>query len=227
MTKQKLIDYVKGLVGKSVDYDNYYGAQCVDLIMHVMKKFWGESSAGNAIDYKYNRLPKGFTRWQGNRNIKAGDILVWDFGDRYGHIGVCISKFGNYATSVEQNVDGTPEIGGPARIRKRHIGRVTAVIRPPYNDVKSVTTYSKYNRIAERWHFNVTAGKLNVRNTPSVKDNKPVAQYERGDRIKYDSYCINEGYVWISYISWTGKRRYVATGRWVNGRNDCSFGNFR
>jgi hypothetical protein len=29
---------------------------------------------------------------------------------------------------------------------------------------------------------------------------------------------INEGYVWISYISYSGVRSYIATGEWSGGR---------
>lgn len=36
--------------------------------------------------------------------------------------------------------------------------------------------------------------------------------YMSGQSIHYDSYCINEGYIWISYIAYSGYRRYVAIG---------------
>lgn len=36
--------------------------------------------------------------------------------------------------------------------------------------------------------------------------------YLSGQSINYDSYCINDGYIWISYIAYSGYRRYVAVG---------------
>lgn len=55
----------------------------------------------------------------------------------------------------------------------------------------------------------VLVEKLNVRDKPSTKG-KVVAQYKRRQTFFYTHYIKNEGYTWLSYISWTGKRRYVA-----------------
>jgi len=44
--------------------------------------------------------------------------------------------------------------------------------------------------------------------------------------INYYSYCIAEGYVWISYIGASGIRNYVATGEFIDGVNNCTFGSF-
>lgn len=49
---------------------------------------------------------------------------------------------------------------------------------------------------------------------------KAIDYYEKGSRINYDSYYKSEGYVWISYISYSGERRYVAI-----GPNDGDTGN--
>lgn len=50
---------------------------------------------------------------------------------------------------------------------------------------------------------------INVRDYPSTQGNI-VAQYHVGESVIYDSYIINNGYVWLSYISYSGPRRYVA-----------------
>ncbi|MCR0371924.1 SH3 domain-containing protein [[Clostridium] innocuum] len=47
--------------------------------------------------------------------------------------------------------------------------------------------------------------------------------YQKGDAIVYDGYLFNDGYVWISYISGSGKRRYVAIGP-DDGRTDTVWG---
>lgn len=39
-----------------------------------------------------------------------------------------------------------------------------------------------------------------------------VAKYRPGSAIRYDSYILENGYAWISYISWSGERRYIAVG---------------
>ena len=39
-----------------------------------------------------------------------------------------------------------------------------------------------------------------------------VAKYNAGQPIRYDSYILENGYAWISYVSWSGERRFVAVG---------------
>ncbi|OJG27945.1 hypothetical protein RU98_GL002154 [Enterococcus caccae] len=47
--------------------------------------------------------------------------------------------------------------------------------------------------------------------------------YNAGQPIKYDGYIMANGYAWISYISDSGKRRYVAVGP-DDGRIDTTWG---
>lgn len=60
----------------------------------------------------------------------------------------------------------------------------------------------------ESW-YGVTAAVCNVRSAPSTKV-QVVAQYGKGEKIYYDSVYEGDRYRWISYISWSGERRYVA-----------------
>lgn len=50
---------------------------------------------------------------------------------------------------------------------------------------------------------------VNVRNAPST-NGKVVATYKSGDQINYDSVYENDGHRWISYVSYSGARRYMA-----------------
>ena len=50
---------------------------------------------------------------------------------------------------------------------------------------------------------------VNVRTYPSTSGTL-IAQYTSGESVVYDSYIINEGYIWLSYISYSGSRRYLA-----------------
>ncbi|OEG13442.1 SH3 domain-containing protein [Enterococcus ureasiticus] len=47
--------------------------------------------------------------------------------------------------------------------------------------------------------------------------------YNAGSSIPYDSYIMTNGYVWISYIAGSGKRRYVAVGP-DDGQIDTTWG---
>lgn len=57
----------------------------------------------------------------------------------------------------------------------------------------------------------VSVDVLNVRNKPN-DNSKIVAQYTKGQTFNYDSFQIADGYVWLSYVSYSGTRRYVAEG---------------
>ena len=60
----------------------------------------------------------------------------------------------------------------------------------------------------ESW-YGVTEAVCNVRSAPSTKSSV-VAQYEKGEKIYYDSVYEGDGYRWISYVSYSGVRRFVA-----------------
>lgn len=86
------------------------------------------------------------------------------------------------------------------------------VLRPPV-DSASVKpgTYTKANAkfIKNEKHTGITQAACNVRSAPSLAA-PVVATYEAGQEIHYDSVYEGDGYRWISYVSYSGERRYVA-----------------
>lgn len=75
-----------------------------------------------------------------------------------------------------------------------------------YDNAKITPIYS----YIEKGVATVLVNELNVRNSPNT-DNTPVATYKKGEKINYDMVYKNDGYYWISYISYSGTRRYVAS----------------
>lgn len=65
--------------------------------------------------------------------------------------------------------------------------------------------------IAHKGTATVTVASLNVRTEPSTSA-AVVAHYVAGQTFTYDSYIITNGYVWLSYMSTSGARHYVAEG---------------
>lgn len=63
---------------------------------------------------------------------------------------------------------------------------------------------------------------LNVRSKPDT-DAKIMAVYKKDQTFVYDSYQIADGYVWLSYISRSGVRRYVAEGPYDGKKNSQLF----
>ena len=102
-TANEAIGWVQSQVGKALDYDGVYGAQCVDLIKYYYDYLGCASFArGNGSDYATNALPSGWTRLKGAQP-RLGDILVYTGGyNNYGHVAIYESDYVSY----HQNFNG-------------------------------------------------------------------------------------------------------------------------
>lgn len=65
---------------------------------------------------------------------------------------------------------------------------------------------------------------INVRDYPSRTEGKIITQYYKGESVQYDSYVETDDHVWISYISDSGIRRYMAIRTYDNGRYGAKWG---
>lgn len=77
------------------------------------------------------------------------------------------------------------------------------------------------------WHdatgwFTVTADRLAV-SGDTTEESPALGWYPRGSGFNYDGYIAANGYVWLSYVSWAGPRRYIAVGP-NDGRSDTTWG---
>lgn len=228
-----ILSKLESWVGQKKDFDGYYGSQCVDLIMFYVHDLTGFKTWGNAIDYKDNKLPEGWARFHTNLNPIPGDIVVFHFGpyDRYGHVGIVKEFNGGILTLFEANTIGDLTVGGPVKETNfRTMQNVVAIIRPnniEFDKEERAAQKTEYRLVPEKWRFTVMVDVLNVRSKPSTTEGEIVAQYKKGEVINYDGYIITNGYVWISYVSTSGHRRYVAARVFSNGRIVESYGHFR
>ena len=97
-TAQDALSWVRSQLGKSLDYDGVYGAQCVDLIKYYYAYLGCASYArGNGCDYASNALPSGWARYQGAQP-QPGDILVYtgSSSNPYGHVAIYESDYVTY-----------------------------------------------------------------------------------------------------------------------------------
>ena len=157
---------------------------------------------GNAKDWAYN-IPDGFTKLSSNVALKKGDILVYgsNYGGGYGHIGL-IDVNGKY---YDQNGIKRLAIG----YRDNPFSGYICVLRPNNQKKLGLNADRSGNRIAQNGTFTASVNNLNVRRSPSLSG-QVVAQYDKGESVKYDSYIDNEGYRWISYVGKSGNRNYIA-----------------
>lgn len=107
-----LDEFVKKYEGKKVDYDGYYGAQCVDLVRLYIRLVWGLPQPKNIISaYEaythWLRCGDGFNEisWKSITKIARGDIIVFPPTDTnpHGHIAIVLDVTGDEVLCFEQN----------------------------------------------------------------------------------------------------------------------------
>ena len=137
-TAADAIAWAQSQVGKSLDYDGVYGAQCVDLICCYYQYLGQRSPGGKGCDYATNRLPDGWQRIKGAQP-QPGDILVYSGNSEnpYGHVGIYESDYCTYNQNFnyEQYVQRVT-------IRYNHFSNpYWGVIRPDFSTAPLTATW--------------------------------------------------------------------------------------
>ena len=112
-TKEEGVSWAMSQIGKGLDYDGVKGNQCVDLIKYYYAHYGVAGYArGNAIQYRSNSLPPGWTRVYSN--YQPGDIAVFKAKNgcsvcttgENGHVGIITSIDSVGFNAVNQNYAG-------------------------------------------------------------------------------------------------------------------------
>lgn len=131
-TQSDAVNWANAQVGKSLDQDGVYGAQCVDLIRYYYQFLGVSPVRGNGCDYAKNSLPSGWQRIKTYNGFvpQPGDIAVWTYASSsYGHVAIITSADSSRMNVVEQN--------GSTHITRSHsysysYGTFYGVIRPNF-----------------------------------------------------------------------------------------------
>lgn len=108
-TQAEAVAWAESQVGKSLDYDGAYGAQCVDLIAYYYQYLGTTTPGGNAYQYCTNSLPTGWKRITNYNGYtpNPGDICVWGSNaggnGKYGHVAIVVSGNSSSIKTVDQN----------------------------------------------------------------------------------------------------------------------------
>jgi hypothetical protein len=100
-------DFFSKYNGKGIDFDGFYGFQCMDLYQQFNKEVVGGIVVhGNAIDM-WTAYPKASYIQIKNEPTnfpQEGDVVIWGQGvGQYGHIAVCSTANANAFVSFDQN----------------------------------------------------------------------------------------------------------------------------
>lgn len=135
-TTAEVVSWMDSKVGKSLDYDGAYGAQCVDLVNFYMRDVWGISNPIGQfpVQYAYQMInypaPAGWTKITGSGNYKVGDMIIFkNPNSTTGHVGIIYSISGSTVKMLNQNNNSRKYC-----TIDNILSYVTGVFRPPISD---------------------------------------------------------------------------------------------
>ena len=121
----KLDEFINKYINTKVDFDNAFGAQCVDLFRQYCKDVLniphtGAVEGAKDIFLNYDKLPleqKYFKKYSINCPEPA-DVIIWNKTktNKYGHIAIVISSLSNNKVLVFEQ-DGFKQDGAKLAIR--------------------------------------------------------------------------------------------------------------
>ena len=121
----KLDEFINKYINTKVDFDNAFGAQCVDLFRQYCKDVLniphtGAVEGAKDIFLNYDKLPleqKYFKKYSTN-NPKPADVIIWNETktNKYGHIAIVVSNLSNNKVLVFEQ-DGFQQDGAKLSIR--------------------------------------------------------------------------------------------------------------
>jgi LysM repeat protein len=138
VTAPTALNWILQQIGKSLNYDGRYGAQCWDLIMYYGKMLGDGTPPGvvGAEAWARTEWPAGYTKFTSNFDPQPGDIGIWGATktNQYGHAFLVVGRSGNTMDVVDQNYIGyNADNGSPAARHNLEINsRLTAIIRPKF-----------------------------------------------------------------------------------------------
>lgn len=127
------LEFKNKWLGKSVDIDKAYGAQCADLIKRYLLECYAVPNGdyGDAIDYwnkPHANVLKHFEK-SASRTPAQGDIIILDLAAPYGHIAIADSA----TTMLEQNGgsgNGDGKGANAIRISKIPTTKIVGILKP-------------------------------------------------------------------------------------------------
>lgn len=160
---------------------------------------------GNAGQWGYRAQREGY---RVDKNPAIGSVAWWDDGG-YGHVAWVSNILGSNVEIEEYNYNWS----GSYNKRTVTIGSVSGFIH--FKDLvggqpqaTAHTTNSSNQGVAQSGTYTFTK-RAGIRAATNMSSPE-LAYYEAGQSVNYDRKVTENGYEWISYLSFAGNRRYIA-----------------
>ena len=229
------------VLGKAFDVDGAYSAQCWDGYAYYMqylglKPAWC-TTTGYAQDIYTNMDSNGMkTQTDLVTSLQPGDIVVFPRNSvtPLSHVAIFDSDAGNgYGNFLGQNQTSADASGSAFSIaRLPYSATYHYAFRPkifaqqqqqaqpkPQPKPEQKPNQKPVKVKDETATFESLVNALSIRDFPSTKAelSHRVSELNKGDRVTYDSVYDCDGKRWVSYIGYSGNRRYVCIRDYKNG----------
>ena len=224
------------VLGKAFDVDGWYSAQCWDGYAYYMqylgyKPAWC-TTTGYVQDIYTNMDSNGMkTQCDLVTRLQPGDIVVFPVCSTtpLSHVAIFDSDAGNgYGNFLGQNQRSANSSGSPFSIDKMPYSatyyyafrpKIYAQQQQAQPKPEQKPTQKPVKVKDETATFESLVNGLAVRDFPSTKSelSHRVAELNKGGRVTYDSVWDCDNKRWVSYIGYSGKRRYVCIRNYKNG----------
>lgn len=111
VTQSQVENWMNAQIGKPLDMDGKWGAQCVDAFNYYLRDVWGIADPIGMYPVKYAyqifdyNVPSGWQKISGAGNYRVGDVVIWAAGNgsTTGHVGMVYSVNGSNVQILQQN----------------------------------------------------------------------------------------------------------------------------
>ena len=191
---------------QEIDKWRMYSRQCTSFAAFRLSSVNGfeiTGAYGNANEWGYRARREGYRV----DNTPAIGSIAWSTAGGYGHVAWVSNVMGDNIEIEEYNY------GYTGSYNKRTIKANTMTGFIHFKDLEGGNVVSS-SKVFNSQPSSSTGGTHYFKNKAAIK-NQPLdsaaslAYYSPGESVHYDQVLEKDGYKWLSYISYSGSRRYI------------------
>ncbi len=199
---------------QSIDKWRMYSRQCTSFAAFRLSGVNGfelPGAYGNAGEWGYRARREGYRV----DNTPAIGSIAWSTAGGYGHVAWVSNVMGDNIEIEEYNYD----YKGNYNKRIVKANKMTGFIHfkdlsSNSKEVPSSSKDSTSNHVVTSQSSSLMKGTHYFKVETPIKDQPllnatPLAYYSPGESVHYDQVLEKDGYKWLSYISYSGSRRYI------------------
>lgn len=214
---------------QSIDKWRMYSRQCTSFAAFRLSGVNGfelPGAYGNAGEWGYRARREGYRV----DNTPAIGSIAWSTAGGYGHVAWVSNVMGDNIEIEEYNYD----YKGNYNKRIVKANKMTGFIHfkdlsSNSKEVPSSSKDSTSNHVVTSQSSSLMRGTHYFKVETPIKDQPllnatPLAYYSPGESVHYDQVIEKDGYKWLSYISYSGSRRYIQLEGVTSSQNQSNHG---